>query len=85
MNIVKQFIEDNNLDFTDSGSSLNSNCVILAGYACVLGLEWSELIDFLEDIPIEDIGELERVFNYARSHNYGAFWETEEAHKLYKF
>lgn len=33
---VEKFISDNGLDFDDTGSALNSNCTVLAGFICFL-------------------------------------------------
>jgi hypothetical protein len=32
-----------------------------------------------------EIDELQRVYEYAASNNYSAFWKTEKAKKQYKF
>ena len=85
--IVKEFIKNNGLDFSGSGSDLNGNCVILAGYACYLNLTFSKLEKAMDGIELssEAIDELFRVFQYAVENNYGDFWETPEAKELYKF
>jgi len=86
MNKIEQFIDDNGLDFTSYGSDLNSNCCILAGYACYLGLSFSELCE-QADIAITDneYDELRRVFEYAENNNYGDWWKHDEAKSMYKF
>lgn len=83
---ISKFIEDNKLNFTDSGSSLNSNCVILAGYALFIGIDNVE--DLFKAIPYygsSEMEELERVFDFAMSSSYGDYWNTEDAKKRYKF
>ena len=80
---IKKFIEDNNLDFTSEGSGLNSNCVILAGYALFCEIEDFEEIKNLVDSNAHL--ELERVFIYANKNMYGNWWKNEEAHTIYKF
>ena len=86
-NKIKQFIEDNNLDFTGTGSELNSNCVILAGFALYLGLDEEALIDIVVTIEssMDALVELRRVYKYADDKNYGYFWNTEKAKLQYKF
>lgn len=88
LNKIEQFIKDNNLDFVGSGSDLNANCVVLAGYACYLG--FSNIVDIFNSfinykITSEAKDELDRVFEYAVNNNYKSYWTTEEAKKKYKF
>ena len=88
MNKIEQFIKDNNLDFSGEGSSLNSNCVIIAGYACHLDIGYYpdlERIFTNTELSSEAKIELERVFDYAWENDYGDFWETDEAKGMYKF
>ena len=93
MNKIQQFIVDNNLDITDieyGDSGGNSLACILSGYALYLGMEERDLLDaiteiFEEDDNTWDSGELERVFSYAKSKNYGDWWKKPEAHNMYKF
>lgn len=79
MNIIEQFITDNKLDFSGSGSELNSNCCVLAGFALFQNIEWSDLVDkFIEATEgnFFDFTELKRVYAYANVKNYGAKWEA---------
>jgi hypothetical protein len=89
MKEILKFIKDNKLEFDLEGSGLNGNCVILAGFACYLELTDSqEIIDAIKEIhPTSDAfdAEFERVFDYANSNNYKAWWLIPEAKKLYKF
>lgn len=86
VNKIEKFIKDNKLDFTGSGSDLNGNCVILAGYACYLGLSEEDLLASILPLDILDRGmELVRVFNYAYKNNYGEYWKTSDAKKTYAF
>lgn len=86
LNKIEQFIKDNDLDFSGSGSDLNGNCVVLAGYALYLEIyNYNDLLDKLNKTEIYDDTELERVFNYTYNENYGDWWHTEEAKKKYKF
>ena len=86
VNLIEKFIRDNKLDFTGSGSGLNGNCVILAGYACYLGLSYTSLNDLLPSgYPTSAYLELEKLLQYAYDHDYGAFWITPEAKLTYVF
>lgn len=89
---IKKFIKDNELDFSGEGSDLNSNCCILAGYCLHLGIDEYEIINITEELGILPNSyivspwiEFIRVFEYAESNNYGAYWETEEAKTTYVF
>lgn len=88
MDRIKNFIEDNGLDFSDSGSSLNGNCVILAGFICHViegtGLTGGVTISNLA-LPTAAETELYRVFEFAYKSDYGNFWNTPEAAIKYKF
>jgi hypothetical protein len=86
LNKIQKFIKDNGLDFTGSGSDLNSNFCILSGYALYLGLTLKELKDEMNTEILDDAEqELERVFNFAENHDYGAWWKTYDAGLQYKF
>lgn len=93
MNKIQQFIKDNGLDITDveyGDSGGNSLACILSGYALYLGMTEEELIGeigeiFEEDNSTWDSSEIERVFAYAKSKNYGDWWKKPEAHNMYKF
>lgn len=98
-NKIKKFIEENQLSFTDTGSSLNGNIVIICGYACFLELNEEEFINlFANAIRLNDKDwepiltkhlelekELRRVFFYADYAYYGDWWKNEDAHSMYKF
>jgi len=83
---LKKFIEDNELLFIDGRR--NNDCVIVSGFALSIGVR-----DTIEiERVINEIGtgydyeeELARVFDYAEANNYGKWWESEDAKKLYKF
>lgn len=88
MSKIQKFIEENELDFSGSGSDLNGNCVSLAGYALHRGLSFEDLKILMtpeQRSNLDAITELERVFNFAESHNYGDWWKTPEAKEQYKF
>lgn len=86
---LKQFIKDNNLEFTEGRRNFDS--VVLSGYALYLDANSEQLKNAIEIVLGEEIwddnleDELDRVFDYAKSNNYGKWWEKEEAKKMYKF
>jgi hypothetical protein len=88
LNKIQKFIRANTLDFSGSGSDLNSNCCTLSGYALHLGLSLDELVDRMTDEQMDhtdSLDELVRVFKFAESHGYGEWWKTEEAELQYEF
>ena len=84
-NKIQTFIKENSLDFEGSGSDLNSNYCSLSGYALYLGLDLDGLKELMTDEQLTEVDELERVFNFAESHNYGAWWTSDQAKTEYKF
>jgi hypothetical protein len=82
-----EFIKNNSLNFNTSGSGLNSACVIISGYALYIDALEVEIGEAIEELfPKADYKEeLDRVFDFALRNNYGAWWITEEAEKMYKF
>lgn len=88
LNKIQKFVKENSLSFVDDGSTLNSNCVILAGYACYIGEEnpIAKLeADGFTSLSEKAVLELNRVFTYARGNNYAAYWKTPDAKLMYKF
>jgi hypothetical protein len=86
--MIKKFIEDNDLDFTGSGSELNGNCVILAGFALYKGFDENELVDTViaeEKHTMDALVELRRVFKFAKKNNYSKAWETEAYKNKYVY
>ncbi len=79
--IIEKFIKDNNLDFSETGSGLNSACTILSGYALYIGAEEAGAIKKV--LPEASHKEFDRVFEYANYNNYGDYWTSEEAKKMY--
>ena len=84
---IKKFIIDNKLDFSDSGSSLNGNCVILAGFIChvTVGSSGGREAIYKLKLSTEAETELLRVFEYAYNNGYGDFWGGIDARKEYIF
>lgn len=86
MNKIKQFILDNGLDFSGSGSELNSNCTIISGYALFIGITTTkELLLEMDELDAPAIDELYRVFEFANKNNYGWWWNRPKAANRYKF
>lgn len=89
MKEIKTFLKENNINFKGSGSSLNSDCVVLSGFALHSDIDdVTELYPFVEELPDYNTDyqtELNRVFDYAKDNNYGAYWSCAEAEASYKF
>ena len=86
---LKTFIKENNLEF-NSGSGGDVNILALCGYACYIQASLADIEKAVIEKEIYDdifslCRELERVFNYADTHNYSRFWNTEKAKKQYTF
>ena len=82
------FINNNDLDFSGTGSDLNSNCCVLAGYSLWLEISKSQINTFLSDHEVNYLGmrtEFTKVYYHAKVNKYGDFWETEEARNSYTF
>lgn len=88
---IEKFIVDNELEFNDSDSGLNGNCVVLAGFLCYLLVEKErgepEGINIIQSLGLssEAETELERVFDFAWNTGYEDFWKTEDAKETYVF
>lgn len=89
MTKIERFIEDNNIDFSGTGSDFNSSCCIVCGYGCYLGLTFEDFKDQIENLvdnlSTDNILELERVWDYAEYHDYAHYWNTKEAKNTYSF
>ena len=85
--IVKKFIEDNNLYFTGIGSDLNGECVVLAGFCCYKELDNQAAEEIFNDLYHSTDAQLEfsRVMNYAIENSYGLWWRVAASHRMYKF
>ena len=91
MNRIEKFIVENKLDFEGTNdSSLNSDCCIISGFALHCGISD---VDDVKTIIHKARGnrkrnfynELEKVFEFAQSNNYGTNWSTPEYKRMYKF
>jgi len=90
MNKISKFIKENNLDFSGTGSGLNSSCVIISGFALYLGIEDSQIvIDVMNnnDVPLDrdQANEFTRVFDFAYSNDYGHNWRSQYYQNMYKY
>jgi hypothetical protein len=84
--MIRKFINENNLEFTEGRR--NSDCVIIIGFAQYLKITMKQLKEALikeieEDSFIAE--EIERLWNYCKSHNYADYWTKEIAKQTYKF
>lgn len=84
--MIRKFINENLITF-DEGRR-NSSLVILIGYCLHLKLNQNDLIAELEieienDCWLEE--EIERLWNYCKSHNYADYWTKDIAKQTYKF
>ena len=86
---LTKFIKDNKLSFIGADSAVNSSCTIISGFADYLGIsDWRDVATAISKAEPEAVGyrtELKRVFEFAYHYNYGNFWKTDEAKKMYKF
>lgn len=83
---MKDFIKNNKLSFKTG--SRNSTVTTLVGYSQHLGLTMSELKTELTSQINKDIfiaQEIERLWSYCSSRNYGNWWKTADAKLMYKF
>ena len=88
MNILNKFIEANGLDLSGDASELNSNCVIIAGYALYKEISREDMLELLAEEHLIDtatITELRRVYDFAEYNSYGDWWKSEEAKAAYTF
>lgn len=86
---LELFIKNNRLDFEGIGSDINSDYVIISGYALYIGVKTSsEIIKIIGDtLPSNNahLRELSKVFTFARKNDYGDWWNYTEAESLYEF
>lgn len=90
-----KFIEENGLEFPNSGSGLNGACTVLCGFADHLGTTRTDVeqaILIARDVPGEVAlpstvyKEVKRVHDFAKTYQYGKWWtDNADAKRLYKF
>ena len=84
--MIKKFIKENNITFNEG--ERNSSTVVIIGYAQHLGLNETQLKKELsKEIKADKFikEEVERLFDYCSSNNYGDWWNTKAAKSQYKF
>lgn len=84
--MIRDFINENNLDFTEG--SRNSTCVILIGYAQHKKLNLPQFREELKKEIKADkfIGEeIDRLWSYCKDRNYRSWWSSEDAKLQYSF
>lgn len=83
---IQEFIQENNLSLKEG--SRNSTITTIIGFSQHKGLSERDLKDELSiersSDPFIDF-EINRLWNYCSSRNYGKWWSTDEAKSLYKF
>ena len=80
---LEQFIKNNNLTF--KVGRRNNDITIVCGYALHNNCSEEDIIKAINSNDSIIKEEVKRVYDYAKKHDYGNFWETEEAQNLYKF
>jgi len=87
---LEKFIRENQLNFNSYGSSLNGAYTVLCGYADHVGAskkavkEAVQACTGVEQLPQESKKELDKVYKFTTTFNYGKWWTREEASRLYK-
>lgn len=86
----KKFLKKNDFEFSEGRR--NSDSVPVAGFAIYLGFDIhdaDELIDVIYRVyssTAEDFDEeFEKVLSFAEENNYGEWWSTAAASKMYTF
>jgi hypothetical protein len=90
---IEKFIADNELNFTDTGSGLNGNCIILAGYLDYLenyadvkefdSMHMGAVLHLMPSLKAKD--EMDRTHTYACRNRYGKKWSTSDYKSMYKY
>lgn len=92
MDKLIKFIKENDLKFDGRGSALNADCAVIAGFADYCGITDSSSI--IDAIKASKKGkklsqfirtEVDRVFDFAFTYNYGNWWKNADAKRIYKF
>jgi len=85
--ILARFIDDNELKFDTTDSGLNSECIILGGFCDYMEIKHEDAIELF--VGYVNRAEIEKEFTkahkYAYENDYGAWWESGNARKMYKF
>jgi len=81
---LKKFIKDNNLKFKE-GSAGDINILAICGYSVYMKASLEDCLKAVSTKNSKIEAEINRVYNYANSNNYGKWWETSSAKSSYKF
>lgn len=81
MNILKKFIDDNDLEI--GPGSRNTPLTVLCGFALYKLLTLEDVKEALNTDDVNTNKEAERVFNYAKLNHYHKWWEIEGNRKMY--
>jgi len=93
MDVLEKFIRDNDLLFSSTGSELNSDCTIISGFALYQNKDKDDILAAIKaanggtapNYTVKE--ELNRVFKFAKTYHYGAWWHSneEEARLMYEY
>lgn len=88
---IEKFIRENELNFNSSGSSLNGAYTVVCGFADYVGASKKAVKEAVlactgvETLPTESNKELEKIYKFTTTYNYGKWWLKPEANRMYKF
>jgi riboflavin synthase len=88
---IEKFIRENELNFNSSGSGLNGAYTVVCGYADHVGASKKSVKEAViactgvTALGPESKKELDKVYNFASTYNYGKWWTSLEASRTYKF
>jgi hypothetical protein len=87
-----KFMNDNEINFEVLvGSELNGPCTVISGYADYIDATKHDVKAAIKEktgvkrLNTALIGELNKVYAFASTYNYGRWWHSEEASRIYKF
>jgi hypothetical protein len=87
---IEKFIRENELNFNSSGSSLNGAYTIVCGYADHVGASKKAVKEGVQAcigtaLSTESKKELDKIYKFTTTFNYGKWWQKPEASRMYKF
>jgi len=88
---LEKFIIENELNFNSSGSGLNGAYTILCGFADHVGASKKAVRDAVkaitgvEILPANSKKELDKIYKFTTTYNYGNWWKKPIAARIYKF
>ena len=80
-----KFIKKNSLSFSGTGSDLNGSCTVICGYADHIGANIKSVKEAIEKtevqvgLSIDQNDEINKVYEFASTYNYGKWWNSPEA------